>query len=121
MFSLRMPMRFHVLWIVLVTLEAMLKRQPRGSDQGSKGRREVAPIGTHGRTDIVLVRSVLGERQFPKGCRVGWDGLKKAWFASVDGRHLRGGYAPSSRFSDKDAIEHLYHVIIKHAESCGRL
>lgn len=50
---------------------------------------------------------------------MGWDGLKRAWFSAFEGRHMKGGYAPSSKFTDKDAIEHLYDVIIKHAESCG--
>lgn len=77
--------------------------------------RKRAPPGTHGRTDMALVRHVLGRKTLPQGYHIRWDGLRKRWLAEFRGKTLAGSNAASSRFTDDAAIKHIYEVCSKHA------
>ncbi len=98
--------------------KATLARAPSKShgDPSPWVKRKVAPPGTHGRTDMALVRQVLGPTRFmPEGYHIRWDGLRKRWLGSFRHKTLPGTNAVSSRFTDEGAIEHIYEVCTKHA------
>lgn len=103
---------------VFAPSQATLARAPTRNHAGpSPGvKRKVAPPGTHGRTDMALVRQVLGSRKLPEGYYIRWDGLAKRWLGSFRGKTLSGTNAAASRFTDEAAIEHIYDVATKHAE-----
>jgi len=79
------------------------------------------------RTDVQFVRQVLGSRELPPGYRIlykaGRAGRSPRWYAALAGRRSRaytdnaltGSNASTSRFTEEDAIEHVYRFILHHS------
>lgn len=105
----------------LARVNKLLGRVPPagGQAQGVQTPHRRCPV----RTDVQFVRSVLGsQRPLPPGYKIrsqagrmqngSWRSTR--WFGSLRGKRLTGSNAATSRFTDEDAINHVYSFILRH-------
>eukprot|EP00928_Gymnodinium_smaydae_P030756 TRINITY_DN2277_c0_g7_i1.p1 TRINITY_DN2277_c0_g7~~TRINITY_DN2277_c0_g7_i1.p1 ORF type:complete len:309 (+),score=16.38 TRINITY_DN2277_c0_g7_i1:31-957(+) len=86
------------------------------SQSNNVAHNQVGRVGNYQRTDLALVRQVLGHRQLPHGCRILFKAPYKTqparWCGRVRGSESNQFSANLRRFTETEAIEHVYRCIV---------
>eukprot|EP00928_Gymnodinium_smaydae_P029721 TRINITY_DN22301_c0_g3_i1.p1 TRINITY_DN22301_c0_g3~~TRINITY_DN22301_c0_g3_i1.p1 ORF type:complete len:329 (+),score=16.51 TRINITY_DN22301_c0_g3_i1:13-999(+) len=111
-------------WVTnaLTLVNSALGRLPSGGSLEGRNvtSSHVKPSRNPQRTDYALVRHVLGTRELPPGCRIFFKAAshrrkqrdEARWCGCVRGSRSNQFSANLKRFTERDAIEHVYRSLV---------